>query len=146
MNNISTRILSEDDWHIYQLLRDKELPCCSNEAECRRRLNETHSVTFGLFTDEQLIGYAGLNFSSPNHVLFSFAYIDPDHRGNRYGDFLHNVRKSYLKENGINTICMTKIYNKNTISQRVAERNGFTKTGHQIVEDGAIYDILSCEL
>jgi RimJ/RimL family protein N-acetyltransferase len=151
------RLLGEEEWKTYRAIRLATLADSGDYDRLaeERRLDESHwraEVTdpankkFGLFCGEKIIGMTTISLSEkprPDHGCeFTGSYILQGYRDRKLGNLLYEARLSYLRDRGDIRKALTKVFNENGPSQRVAERNGFICVD-TISEDGIVYRVYS---
>lgn len=137
------RLLDEDDWHTYrsirlETLRDSEdydrlaEESTFDESYWRAEVADYTNKKFALFYANKIIGMTTISFSEKlraDHACeFTGSYILHEYRGLKLGDLLYRTRLLYLREFGYAQKALVKIFNENIIAQRIAERNGFSRT------------------
>lgn len=149
------RPLGEDEWKAYQAIRLATLAdsgdydrlaeeSALDEYHWRRQVTDPTSKKFGLFCNETIVGMTTISFPEqlhPDHSCeFTGSYILQVYRDHTLGNLLYETRLSYLRDHSDSRKAITKIFNGNGPSRRVAERNGFACVG-TTSEDGVIYSI-----
>lgn len=139
--SFTCRLLGDNEWKTYQAIRLATLADSGDydrlaeestldESHWRAEVADPTNKKFGLFCSERIIGVTTISFTEElqlDHACeFTGSYILQGYRDRKLGNLLYEARLSFLRDHSDIRKAISKVFNENGPSQRVAERNGFT--------------------
>jgi RimJ/RimL family protein N-acetyltransferase len=155
-NEFICRPLEENEWQTYRAIRLATLEdsrdterlaqeSIYDEAYWRAEVADPANRKLGLFEGKKIAGMTTISLNGGDSAEFTGLYILEKYRNRKLGDLLIQASLNYLQDHHGPEKILTKIWNKNIASQKVAERNGFTYK--KTIGDGdVLYRVYSREL